>query len=197
MTTALLVIALVWLLALTVVLAGVVRHLGALQVANVLTTAPQGGFNFDTDGPWLNSPLPDRAAEAFRRAGVGAADFVAVFFSAGCGTCLERADGIAGTKPDPERIVFLIGGSHRPEPLADLRAVLEPVGAPILTDPDAHDIAKSLNIQSTPFAFRVVAGQVVGKVYVRTDADLATLTAENGHGTAGVDVTLVNPASAE
>lgn len=193
MITALLVVALVWLLVLTVLFAAVVRHLGALQVAAGAGESPTGGFNFDTDGPWIPSPLPDRAAAALGRAGVAAADFVAVFFSAGCGTCLERAHGIADLEPDRARTVFLIGGSHRPDPLADLLAALEPTGAPILTDPDAHDIAKSLGIQSTPFAFRVRDGQVVGKVYVRSEADLETLAASEN----GVDITLVQPASAD
>jgi hypothetical protein len=176
MVTALLVVALVWLLVVTVLLAGVVRHLGGLQAAGVLTDASEVGFNFDTDGPWIPSVLPERAVAALSRAGFVERDYVAVFFSAGCGTCLDRAQAIAKAGIDVDRTLFLLTGS-RERALDDFRQVLEPTGATLLADPEAHDIVKALDIQSTPFAFRVTDRQVVGKAYVRSVGDFVALSA--------------------
>lgn len=174
MENALLVIALVWLLAVTVLLAAVVRHLGALQAAGAVSDAPEGAFNFDTDGPWIPSAVPERGTTALARAGFAARDYVAVFFSAGCGTCLERAQAIAQEGVDSEHTLFLLTGT-RERALDDLRRVLEGTGATLLTDPEAHDVVKALEIQSTPFAFRVIDGDVVGKAYLRTIEDFLGL----------------------
>ena len=186
MIATLVVIALVWLLVLTVLFIGVVRHLGALQITGASTTAPESGFNFDTDGPWIPSPLPERAVDALVRGGVADPQFVGVFFSAGCGTCLERATEIADDLPDAARTVFLVTG-NRPDALTDLRRVLEPVGARIVGDPEAHDIVKALGIQSTPFAFRVAAGQVVAKTYLRNLNDFRLLAAALGRSLAAAE----------
>jgi hypothetical protein len=81
-----LVIGLLWLLVLTVAFAGIVRHLAAMQVAGVGSAAPEGGWLFDTDGPWVPSALPDRAAAALHGHGIPTDDLVVTFFSAHCGS---------------------------------------------------------------------------------------------------------------
>lgn len=178
MTLGLVILALVWLLALTVLLAGLIRHVATLSLAG--SAAPvdgSAGFNFETDGPWVPSALPEKVVDVFRIAKVSTDDLVAVFFSAACKSCLERAEDIARSDIDPERVVFLLAG-HHPEGLENLREALEPTRAQLLLDPDAHDVVKSLDINSTPFAFRVLDSEIVAKTYIRGIDDFTRLAAD-------------------
>lgn len=168
MTPFLLVVGFVWLFAMTAVLLGLVRHMGALQVA--LTTAassPTVAYNFETEGPYIPSALPEVALEAFEAEGIPLDEIAVTFFAAGCGPCIERAEEIVASQPDLEHAVFLIAGSSRPAAVTELREIIEGAGARVIVDPHAHDIVKSLDISATPFAFGVVAGEVVTKAYVR------------------------------
>ncbi len=162
-------IELVWLLVLSIALVAVIRYVGALQAAGAGLTAGQGNALLDTDGPWIPSPLPDRAASAFRAHGVQVDDLVATFFSPTCGSCLERAEQVAAALIDPARNVFLVTGDV--ESAKDFSRILAATGVPILTNPDAQNIVKSLDIRSTPFTFRVIGGQVVAKAFVRGPGD--------------------------
>jgi hypothetical protein len=166
LTDVLLVLGLVWLLGLTVLFAGVVRHLGAMQAAVTTASTPQSELLVDTDGPWIPSAVPDRTRAALIAGGVLARDLTVTFFSSSCSICFDRATQIAKAVREPDRHVFLVTGSH-PESLTKMRGILEPAGAPILGDPYAHDAVKALEINSTPFAVRIVDDQVVGKAYVR------------------------------
>lgn len=175
MNTFFLVLILVWLLALSLLVAGLVRHLGTLQaVGSANLQAPAGGFLYDTDGPWIPSELPGRVLSAFTAYGIQTHDMTVTFFSSGCGSCIERATNVAKAVEDPDRNVFLITGAHA-ETSRELRSILAPSGAPMLTDPEAHDIVKTMEINSTPFAFRVIDGQVVSKAYLRTVDDYRTV----------------------
>jgi hypothetical protein len=176
MTTILLVLGLLWLLALTLLVAAIVRHLATFRVTALAAGGAPTGFSFDTDGPWIPSALPLRASEAFDAAGVSTDDFVAAFFAASCKSCLKRAEDIARRGVERQRTVFLITGNH-PEGLDNLGAVLGQTGAPLLFDPDAHDIVKSLEINSTPFAFRVSGREIVAKTYIRSVEDLVRISA--------------------
>lgn len=177
MANILAVAALLWLLVLTIAFVGVVRHLGAMQAAGGSIQAPQSGLLFDTDGPWIPSELPARATATFRSAGIDMDDLTIAFFSSRCAPCLERATSIAsalmeptGALMDPKGKLFLVTGSESGD-LDVMRRILEPTGVPVLTDPRAHDIVKALDINSTPFAFRVVNKTVVAKAYLREVAD--------------------------
>lgn len=174
LTNVLLTVGLLWLLVLTILFAGVVRHLGAMQAAGTGDQAPRGGWLFDTDGPWIPSELPDRARAALQTNGIQTDDLTATFFSSRCGPCVERATEVAAVVADPTRNVFLVTGAQ-PEAVQNMREILQATGARILTDPDAHDVVKSLDISSTPFAFRIVDGQVVGKAYLRNVDDYSDL----------------------
>jgi hypothetical protein len=174
-TGALLVLGFAWLLGLTVLVGALIRHMGALQIVAGFGSAPQGmSFNFDTDGPWIPSVLPGRAAAALERAGISTADLAVAFFSSSCMPCLERAEEIVREHPNPARTLFLVTGDHE-EAVETMTQALAPVGAPILFDPDAHDIVKSLDIEATPFAFRIAAGEVVQKAYLRSARDFMQL----------------------
>lgn len=176
MTVLFFTIVLAWLLVLTVAFLGVTRHLGSMQAAGAGLQAPNGGAMFDTDGPWIPSLLPERAATALGARGVQTDDLVVTFFSSSCGSCLERAEQIAAALTDAGRNVFLVTGWD-PERVGDITRVLAPTQAPIITDPDAQNVAKSLDIRSSPFTFRVVGGQVVAKAFVRGVSDYTRMTA--------------------
>lgn len=166
-----LVIGLLWLLVLTVAFAGIVRHLAAMQVAGVGSAAPEGGWLFDTDGPWVPSALPDRAAAALHGHGIPTDDLVVTFFSAHCGSCLERASQVAAVLTDPARNVFLVTGTN-PDSRGDVARILAPTGVPIVTDPDAHDVVKSLDINST----RSRSGSATGRSSPRRSSGAPTPT---------------------
>jgi hypothetical protein len=78
---------------------------------------------------------------------------------------------------DAHRTVILLTGSY-PEGLASLGDAFRDAGAVMLFDPDAHDVVKSLDINSTPFAFRVVDSEIVAKTYIRTADDFRRLAAD-------------------
>lgn len=170
MIEVLLVLGLVWLLVLTVAFLGVVRHLGAVAAANVGAAPRQGGALFETDGPWIPSDLPERAVTAFRTHRIQTDNVTVTFFSSRCGNCLEMAESVVAASDGSRDNVFLVTGSD-PEPVAEMKRVLTPASAPILSDPDAHDIVKSLDINSTPFTFRVTDGQVVAKAFLADVSD--------------------------
>jgi hypothetical protein len=162
-------IELVWLLVISVALVAVIRYMGTLQATGAGPTIGQGAALLDTDGPWIPSPLPDRVVSAFRTHSIQFEDLVATFFSPSCGTCLERAEQVAAALVDPDRNVFLVTGDL--QSAKDMSDILAGTGVPILTDPDAQNIVKSLEIRSTPFTFRVIGGQIVAKSFVRGTGD--------------------------
>lgn len=176
MTVLFFAIVLAWLLVLTVAFLGVTRHLGSMQAGGAGLQAPNGGAMFDADGPWIPSLLPERAATALGARGIQTDDLVATFFSSSCGSCLERAEQIAGAITDASRNVFLVAGWD-PDRVGDITRVLAPTQAPIITDPDAQNVVKSLDIRSSPFTFRVIGGQVIAKAFVRSVGDYTRMTA--------------------
>ena len=163
---ALVAVSLVWLLVLTVLMLALIRHVAALQAVGGNTQAPAGGWLFETDGPFIPSPLPGIAADVLRRRDVATDDVTITFFSSMCGSCVERATEIVQTRVVPAQNLFLVTGDH-PGALEDMRRILEPTGALVLSDPDAHDIIKSVDIRSTPFVFRIVRDRVVAKGYLK------------------------------
>jgi hypothetical protein len=152
-------IELVWLSILTVAVVALVRYLGVQQAAVAGASAPQGGWLFDTDGPAVPSVLPEATVGVFRELELPTEDSVVTFFSSRCGNCLEHAEAIAGLVTDPSSNIFLVTGIDD-EALSAMRERLEPTGARLVFDPAAHDIVKSLGINSTPFAFKVIGGSV-------------------------------------
>ena len=141
------VMGLVWLLGLTILVAALVRHIGAIQVV-AASGAGGKGFNFDTDGPALFRPLPVKAADGLEASGVSTdEDRVAIFLSSSCGTCWERASEIVAQGRGLGKLVLLVtGGNVRG--LEQIRMVLDGTGVPAIYDPLAHDIVKALDIGS-------------------------------------------------
>ena len=162
----------VWLLLLSLLFASVVRHLGAME-ATLVTASKGERFDFEADGPDLMSEIPRGVTRVFAEHGVeGGADCVVFFASAGCGPCLERAREFrASGASRGARLVTLVSGQYA-EGIDELRELLGPASLAVITDPDAREIAKLANINSTPFAFRVVNGKITDKTYVNSSKDL-------------------------
>lgn len=175
------VMGLVWLLGLTILVAALVRHIGAIQVV-AASGAGGKGFNFDTDGPALFRPLPVKAADGLEASGVSTdEDRVAIFLSSSCGTCWERASEIVAQGRGLGKLVLLVtGGNVRG--LEQIRMVLDGTGVPAIYDPLAHDIVKALDISSTPFGFRFAGGRIIAKAYLRGPADFEGLLAAAAPG---------------
>jgi len=166
-----------WLLVLSLLFASVVRHLGAME-ATLVTVSKGERFDFSTDGPALMSEVPRGIARVLGEQGVDAGGAYAVLFvSAGCAPCLERAREFAASGAAPDaRLVTLISG-HYDEGAEELRQVLGAMSAAVVRDPDAREIAKLANINSTPFAFRVTNGKITDKSYIGSSGDLRRMVA--------------------
>lgn len=67
------------------------------------------------------------------------------------------------------RNVFLVAGDE--DGAKDLCDILRVTGVTIMLNPEAQNIIKALDINSTPYTFRVVEGQVVAKSYLHGAAD--------------------------
>lgn len=166
-----------WLVVLTVLFAAVVRHLGTLE-ATMLGIAGGTRFDFDADGPAVGSELPGEVGELLARHEVDPlAEAVVLFASTSCGSCLERAEEFSRTPAAAGAGLVVLAAGRDPQRAAELRQVLAPATAVFVTDPDAHEIVRRLEVNSTPFAVRIAAGTVTGKAYVRVGDDIAELLA--------------------
>lgn len=169
MTAVLQLVELVWLLVVSIALLAVIRYVGALQAAGGGAAAERGNAVLEADGPWIPSPLPDRALAALQARDIPVDDLVVTFFSPRCGSCLERAEQVVAVLTNPARNVFLVAGDE--DGAKDLCDILRVTDVPIMLNPDAQNIIKALDINSTPYTFRVVEGKVVAKSYLHDAAD--------------------------
>lgn len=165
-----------WLAVLSVLFSSLVRQLGSMQAA-ILGFAGKQHFDFDADGPELHSRMSERLRSILTDHDFDPeSNFVALFMSAGCGPCRERAAEIAGLpRHQLGTFITIIAGDASKSTGDDLKALLAQASAIQIGDPDAHDIARLININSTPFAFRVERGTFVAKTYVRKLDDLVRL----------------------
>ncbi|MEV0384987.1 hypothetical protein [Nonomuraea sp. NPDC050643] len=106
-------------------------------------------------------PLPERAAAALERIGVGT-DVTAAVFAGDRALCLEQARLIKAADVDPGRTMFLVTGPEGDD-AARLRDVLASTGARVVTEPDASRIADALEVSDPPLAFHVSKGRIVAR----------------------------------
>lgn len=166
-------LALVWLLVLTIGFLALVRYLAVAKLGGAGRVAPEGGFLFDTDGPDVPSTVPAVARLALddhQSNTPEEMDLIVTFFSSHCGGCLEHAEHIADRIVNPAKNVFLVTGLDD-SVRATMQDKLRPAGGRLLFDPNAHDIVKSFGINSTPFALRILNGEVVAKSFIRSADD--------------------------
>lgn len=118
------------------------------------------------DGPDVGRALPEAV-----RASLSGDSFL-LLLSAICGPCHDLAKELRTERPPDAPLIALVTGRRE---LAD-RIVSElPQWATVIRDPQAGQVARALNIKSTPFAIRVRDGRVAGKAYLRGTRDLLRL----------------------
>ncbi|WP_404352117.1 hypothetical protein LG324_04260 [Phycicoccus jejuensis] len=163
-------LAVVLLVGLTVLLAALIRHVGALQLAVEAGGMSSGeSFDVDTDGPAVGSQVPESTLDLLYEGGIGPNQgvLVAVFLSTSCVPCTERASEIVSRCQGLDRTIFLVSGGT-PEGLERLRNLFATVDSSVLYDPQAREIVNSLDVKSTPFAFRISENKITGKAYLRS-----------------------------
>ena len=163
-TTAL-VLAAVWMGALTVVAILIVRQIAIVMVR--LDRIGTGVMTLPTyepmsEGPELGSQLPAEVARALPELGSGTSHVL--LLSATCSPCRDMAEGLGRADlaaiRKRSRVVALVPGRAE---LADGVAAMLPTGIRQVRDPQATALANQLSIQRVPFALRVEAGKVTAK----------------------------------
>ncbi|CAA9564346.1 MAG: hypothetical protein AVDCRST_MAG49-2767 [uncultured Thermomicrobiales bacterium] len=157
-----------WLAALTVVVVLVVRQVALIMVRLERSTAASGDVNIaeptydydpTTDGLAVGSRVPDDVAQELPELGSGTTQLL--LLSAHCNPCREMAVQL-GRRPVGAfgRVVALVPGTPA---LADGVVDALPAGIRPIRDPVATGIAKSLEIRRVPFALRVEGGVIAAK----------------------------------
>ena len=150
-----LVLASVWLGVLAFVVVLLVRQVGLLTVR--LSMATQA-ISLDDDGPEVGSILPEDVAEVMPE---GEQAYL-LLISASCEPCRELVVELDGHRFE-QSVVALVPG--RQEQASELAALLSP-GMRVVVDPEATQLAESLDLESTPFAIEVEGGTVTSKVHL-------------------------------
>ncbi|HEX2296417.1 MAG TPA: hypothetical protein VHN37_14060 [Actinomycetota bacterium] len=154
-----------WLAVLSFVVLLLVRQLGLLTVL-----VRQGGppTVMDYDGLEVGEKVPDDVLATLPLNGKPS---YVLLLSTTCGPCRELAADLSGTDLGAP-LIALISGSDE---LADAMVDMLPKNLHVVRDPEATAVAKSLRINSSPFALELETGTVTGKSYVNTRDDLLRL----------------------
>ena len=147
-----------WMSALTLVTLGLLRQIGLLTVRLDRERQASAPVN---DGLAIGEDLPGEVLSqlAVDDDSVG----YLLILGAVCAPCRELANDLQGrllSRP----VTALVSGS---QDLADSMAELLPSGVTVLRDTGEGELAKSLRIETSPFAFEIVAGKVHGKAILR------------------------------
>ena len=159
-----------WLGVLTFVVMLLVRQVGLLTVRVTMATQ---AMSLDDDGPEVGSSLPEDVAELMperERAYL-------LLISADCDPCRELVAELDGHRFE-QKVVALVPG--RQEQATELAALL-PQDIRVVLDPEATDLAESLDLESTPFALEVESGTVIRKVHVYGGASALVEFVESGN----------------
>ena len=170
LTIAALVLVCAWLGVLTFVVMLLVRQVGLLTVR--LSMATQA-MSLDDDGPEIGSTLPEDVAEVMP---AGEPAYL-LLISAGCDPCRELVAELDG-HPFEQKVVALVPG--RQEQAGELAALLPP-SIRVVLDPEATELAESLDLESTPFALEVKSGTVSRKVHLYGGASALFEFVESGN----------------
>jgi hypothetical protein len=159
-----------WLGVLTLVVMLLVRQVGLLTVRISMATQ---AMSLDDDGPEIGSSLPEDVAEVMPE---GERAYL-LLISADCDPCRELVAELDGHRFE-QKVVALVPG--RQEQAAELAALLPP-GVRVVLDPEATQLAESLDLESTPFALEVESGTVTRKVHVYGGASALFEFMESGN----------------
>ena len=159
-----------WLGVLTFVVMLLVRQVGLLTVRVTMATQ---AMSLDEDGPDIGSSLPEDVAEVMperERAYL-------LLISAGCEPCRELVAELDGHRFE-QKMVALVPGHQ--EQAAELAALLPPEIRVVL-DPEATQLAESLDLESTPFALEIEGSTVISKVHLFGGASALVEFVESGN----------------
>jgi hypothetical protein len=162
-----------WLGVLTFVVMLLVRQVGLLTVR--LSMAAQA-MSLDDDGPEIGSSLPEDVAEVMPE---GERAYL-LLISAGCDPCRELAAELDGHRFEQKVVALVPGREEQAGELADLL----PAGIRVVLDPEATQLAESLDLESTPFALEVESGMVNRKVHLYGGASALFEFVESGNARA-------------
>ena len=159
-----------WLGVLTFVVMLLVRQVGLLTVRLSMATQT---MSLDEDGPEVGSSLPEDVAEVMPE---GQLAYI-LLISASCEPCRELVVELDG-RGFQQGVVALVPGSQ--DQAGELAALL-PQGIPVVFDPEATQLAESLELESTPFAIEVESGMVTRKVHLFEGASALIEFVESGN----------------
>ena len=160
-----------WLGVLTLVVVLLVRQIGLLTVR--LSVASQT-LSLDDDGPEVGSNVPEDVASIL--ADLEEDRGYLLLISAGCTPCRELVVEL-GEHRFEQKILALVPG--REEQASQLAALL-PSDIRVVLDPEATELAESLELESTPFAIEVEGGTVTRKTYLHEGASDLIAFVESG-----------------
>ncbi len=160
-----------WLGVLTLVAVLLVRQIGLLTVR--LSVASQT-LSLDDDGPEVGSSVPEDVASVLSDLEEDRGYLLLI--SAGCTPCRELVVDL-GEHGFEQKILALVPG--REEQASELAALL-PSGIRVVLDPEATELAESLELESTPFAIEVEGGTVTRKTYLHEGASDLIAFVESG-----------------
>lgn len=155
LAVAALVLVCIWLGVLTLVVVLLVRQVGLLTVR--LSMASQA-ISLDDDGPEIGSSLPEDVASVMPEEDPA----YLLLVSAGCDPCRELVAELDGRSFE-QSVVALVPG--REEQATEIAALL-PSDMRVVLDPEATDLAESLELESTPFVLEVEGGTVTRKAHI-------------------------------
>jgi hypothetical protein len=150
-----------WLGVLTLVVVLLVRQIGLLTVR--LSVASQT-LSLDDDGLEVGSRVPEDVASVL--SDLEEDRCYLLLISAGCTPCRELVVDLNEHRFE-QKILALVPG--REEQASQLAALL-PSGIRVVLDPEATELAESLELESTPFAIEVEGGTVTRKTYLHEGA---------------------------
>ncbi len=159
-----------WLGVLTFVVMLLVRQVGLLTVRLSMATQT---MSLDEDGPEIGSSLPEDVAEVMPE---GERAYL-LLISAGCDPCRELVVELDGHTFQQSVVALVPGRQDQAGDLADLL----PPGMPAVFDPEATQLAESLDLDSTPFAIEVESGTVTRKVHLFEGASALIEFVESGN----------------
>ncbi|MDQ4127378.1 MAG: hypothetical protein M3151_05430, partial [Actinomycetota bacterium] len=131
-------------------------------------------LSLDDDGPEVGSSVPADVASVLSDLEVDRGYLLLI--SAGCTPCRELVVDL-GERSFEQKILALVPG--REEQASELAALL-PSGIRVMLDPEATELAESLELESTPFAIEVEGGTVTRKTYLHQGASDLIAFVESG-----------------
>lgn len=151
-----------WLGALTVAILAARRETDLLY--NRMALAGAGV----TDGPRVGTRIPPLRDPGLPN------DVTLLFLSPDCPPCHDVVRRVAALLGDPTRIIVVVKPSDDETLLSSLLTAV-PRTASLLSGQRADAVYKAFRVQSEPFAVQCRGGLIVGKGYVRDEADVRVL----------------------